>query len=449
MMTKSIIVSISLLCSLVMSAQKEYQTLDAVMAVVGNETILLSDIEIQKGQLLQSGYQPSADMDCQVLESILFEKLLLHRARIDSVEVGEDQVQSELDRRVAMFAEQLGGEENLESYYGKSIAEIRVEFHDALEEQLMVQQVQQGITAGLRITPSDVEEFYASIPADSIPLIDSEVEVSQIVIKPEPSDSEIQRVKDRLNGFRDEVLAGKDFETLAVLYSEDPGSAVKGGELGLVGRGRMVTEFEQIAYNLKEGEVSKVFKSDFGYHFMQMKERKGDLYNARHILIKPKLSSADLQEAKVELEKIAELITSDSLTFQQAALTYSDEESTKNNNGIIINPNTGSIRFPVDELDPQLFLVVDKLEVGEMSAPVIMRSPAGDQAYRIVKLRYRSEPHRANMKDDYQLLQEMTRRGLSDEAVSTWLEKYIKTTYIRLDGDLNECEFEHDWHPAE
>ena len=439
---------IALLSSLTITAQKDYQTLDAVMAVVGNETILLSDIEIQKSQLLSNGMQNTPDLECRVLESILFEKLLLHRARIDSVEVGEDQIQSELDRRVSMFSEQLGGEENLEAYYGKSIAEIRVEFHDALEEQLMVQMVQQGITEGLRVTPSDVEEFYNSIPVDSIPLIDSEVEVSQIVMKPEPSNEEIQRVKDRLSGFREEVMAGKDFETLAVLYSEDPGSAVKGGELGLVGRGRMVTEFEQVAYNLKEGEVSKVFKSDFGYHIMQMKERKGDLYNAKHILLKPKLTNDDLQKAKVELEKIAGLIRTDSLTFQQAALTYSDEESTKNNNGIIINPNTGSIRFPIDELDPQLFLVVDKLDIGEMSEPVVMRSPTGDQAYRIVKLRYRSEPHRANLKDDYQLLQEMTKRDLTDEAVSDWLDKYIKSTYVRLDEDLDECTFERDWNPV-
>jgi peptidyl-prolyl cis-trans isomerase SurA len=181
---------------------------------------------------------------------------------------------------------------------------------------------------------------------------------------------------------------------------------------------------------------------------MQMKERKGDLYNARHILLKPKLTNADLQNARIELERIANLIKTDSLTFQQAALTYSDEESTKNNNGIIINPNTGSIRFPVDELDPQLFLVVDKLKIGEMSEPVIMRSPAGDQAYRIVKLRYRSEPHKANLKDDYQLLQEMARRGLSDEALSKWLDKYIKTTYIRLDEDLGECTFEREWLPV-
>jgi peptidyl-prolyl cis-trans isomerase SurA len=437
-----------LLAGFTATSQKTYQTLDAVMAVVGNETILLSDIEIQKSQLITNGYKPSPDLECRVLESLLFEKLLLHRARIDSVVVSEEQVQGELDRRVAMFSEQLGGEDNLVAYYGKSIAEIRLEFHDALEDQLLVQQVQQSITQGLRITPSDVEEFYASIPVDSIPLIDSEVEVSQLVIKPEPSEAEIQRVKDRLNGFREEVLAGKDFETLAVLYSEDPGSAVKGGELGLVGRGRMVTEFEQIAYNLKEGEVSKVFKSDFGYHLMQMKERKGDLYNARHILLKPRLISADLQNARIELERIANLIKTDSLTFQQAALTYSDEESTKNNNGIIINPNTGSIRFPVDELDPQLFLVVDKLKVGEMSEPVIMRSPAGDQAYRVVKLRYRSEPHKANLKDDYQLLQEMARRGLSDEALSKWLDKYIKTTYIRLDEDLGECTLERDWLPV-
>jgi peptidyl-prolyl cis-trans isomerase SurA len=444
MMRRSVL-AIGLLIGLTGIAQKDYQTLDAVMAVVGDEIILYSDIEIQKAQLLSSGFAPSADLECQVVESLLFEKLMLHRAKVDSVEVGEEIIQGEMDRRIAMFSEQLGGEDKLAAYYGKSIPEIRAEFHDAIQEQLLIQNVQQSMVGSLRITPDDVEEFYKSMPVDSIPLIDSEVEVSQIVIKPKPSEEEIQKVKDRLNTYREEVMAGKDFTTLAVLYSEDPGSAVKGGELGLVGRGRMVTEFEQVAYNLKEGEVSKVFKSDFGYHIMQMIERKGDLYNARHILLKPKLKSSDLQEAKERLEEIAELIATDSLTFQQAAAEYSDEESTRNNNGLIINPNTGSIRFPVDQLDPQLFLVIDKLNVGDISNPVVMQSPTGDQAYRLVKLRYRSEPHRANLQDDYQMLQEMTRSNLQGQATDKWLKKYIAITYVRLDEELGDCVFNNGW----
>jgi peptidyl-prolyl cis-trans isomerase SurA len=444
-MTRGSVLAIGLMIGLAGYAQKDYQTLDAVMAVVGDEIILYSDIEIQKAQLLSNGYAPSADLECQVVESLLFEKLMLHRAKVDSVEVGEDVIQGEMDRRIAMFSEQLGGEDKLATYYGKSIPEIRAEFHDAIQEQLLIQNVQQSMVGTLHITPDDVEEFYTSLPMDSIPLIDSEVEVSQIVIKPKPSEEEIQKVKDRLNTYREDVMAGKDFTTLAVLYSEDPGSAVKGGELGLVGRGRMVTEFEQVAYNLKEGEVSKVFKSDFGYHIMQMIERKGDLYNARHILLKPKLKASDLQTAKERLEEIAELIATDSLSFQQAAAEYSDEESTRNNNGLIINPNTGSIRFPVDQLDPQLFLVIDKMDVGEISTPIIMRSPTGDQAYRLVKLRYRSEPHRANLQDDYQMLQEMARSNLQGQATEKWLTKYIAITYVRLDGELSDCVFDNAW----
>ncbi|NNC83004.1 MAG: peptidylprolyl isomerase [Flavobacteriales bacterium] len=437
---------ISLLCLTgMLSAQEDYQVVDEIVGVVGNEIILLSDVESQKGQLLSSGTVIQGDLTCRVYEALLYEKLLLHQAKVDSIEVTEDRVQGELDRRISMFSQQLGGTEKLEEFYGKSVAEIRQEFYQAIEEQMLVQNMQQNIVADITVTPADVEEFYNSIPEDSIPLIESEVEISQILIKPKPSASAIQEVKDRLEGFRQEVLEGKDFATLAVLYSEDPGSATRGGELGLVGRGQMVSEFEQIAYNLDEGEVSRVFKTEFGYHIMQMIERKGEFFNARHILIKPRISSADLTAAKEKLVEVRELIAADSLSFEAAALKYSDDEGTRNNNGIIINPNTGSIRFPMAEVDPQLFLVIDKLEVGQISDPVLMQSLQADKAYRLVKLRYRSDAHKANVVEDYQLLQEMTRSSFTDRAVSDWLQDRIQSTFIRVDDEMGQCEFENDW----
>ncbi|NND93430.1 MAG: peptidylprolyl isomerase [Flavobacteriales bacterium] len=445
-MSRFIVLAFIAVSTLQLQAQKDYQVLDEIIAVVGNEIILLSDLETQKAQLLSSGQNIQGDLDCQVLEALLYENLLLHQAKVDSVDVSADRVESELDRRINMFSQQLGSAEKLEEFYGKSIAEIRNEFYEAIEQQLMVQTMQQNIVADITVTPADVEEFYNSIPEDSIPLIESEVEVSQILIKPKPSEAAIKKVKDQLEGFRSDALGGRDFATMAILYSEDPGSSPKGGELGLAGRGQMVSEFEQVAYNLDEGEISHVFKSDFGYHLMEMIERKGDFYNARHILLKPKLTSNDLQKAKEKLEEVKSLIMSDSLTFAEAALKYSDDEGTRNNNGIIINPNSGSIRFPMNELDPQIFLVIDKMDVGEISEPSIMRSLQGDQAYRIVKLRFRSEAHKANLVEDYQLLQEMTRNSFTDTAVENWLTGSIDKTSIRIDDELGECDFSQNWN---
>ncbi len=428
-----------------LSAQRDYQVLDEIIAVIGEEVVLLSELETQKGQLMANGMAPGDDLDCLVMEAVLYERLLLHKARVDSVPVSEDMIQGELDRRISMFSQQLGGAEKLEEFYGKSIGEIRNEFHDAIEQQLLVQNMQQTIVADIRVTPADVGEFYKSIPEDSIPLIESEVEVSQILIKPKATPEAIQATKDKLEGYREEIQGGRDFATIAVLYSEDPGSATKGGELGLVGRGQMVSEFEQVAYNLNEGEISHVFKSDFGYHLMQMIERKGDLFNARHILLKPKVTSEDLRLAKSRLAEIKTLVETDSLSFSAAAFKYSDDEGTRNNNGIIINPSTGSIRFAMKDLDPQLFLVIDKMDVGEVSEPAVMRSPSGDQAYRVLKLRYRSDAHKANLVEDYQLLQEMTKGNFTDSAVDTWLSKTIVNTYIRIDEGMEKCTFDQDW----
>lgn len=432
-------------CTGLLQAQRDYDLLDGVMGVVGNEVILLSDLQARQGQILSNRIPYIGDLECVAMEAMLFEKLIVHQAKVDSVEVGEEQVDAALESRIAMFSEQMGGEDKLEEFYGKTIPQIKQEFYEPIKEQLLMQTMQQQLISGIRITPADVQEFYQSIPLDSIPLIDSEVEVAQIMIKPEPRKSEVEKVKQRLEDFRTQVLEGKDFATLAVLYSEDPGSATRGGELGLVGRGRMVPEFEQVAYNLEEGGVSRVFESDFGYHLMQLIERKGEYYNARHILLKPKISALDLDIARQRLDSIRTQIMEDSLTFAQAALNFSDDEGTKNNNGVIINPNTGSVRFPVDELDPQLFLVVDKMEPGDISDPVVMRSLTGEQAYRIVMLRYRSDAHRADLNEDYQLLQTMTRNDRTDEAMKEWTEKTIKSTYIRVDDELQQCPFQREW----
>lgn len=438
---------ITLFCCTGIFAQPEnVQVLDKILCVVGDEIILMSEYEIQKAQFVANGLGGQAEAKCAVMESILFEKLLLHQARLDSVEVSEDMVQGELDRRISMFSQQLGSTEKLEEFYGKSIAEIRQEFYDAIEEQLMIQNVQQSITANIRVTPADVEEFYNNIPTDSLPFIDSEVEVSQIMIKPKASPEAIADVKARLEGYRNEVKTGeREFSTIALLYSEDEGTAANGGELGLMGRGQLVSEFEQVAYNLDEGEVSHVFQTEYGYHIMQMIERRGELFNARHILLRPKVTPGDLEDAKAKLIKIRELILTDSLSFAEAAKEYSDDEASRRNGGMILNPNTGSIRYTMKELDPAIFLIIDKMEIGDISEPSIMRSLTGEQAYRIVQLGYRSEAHVADLVEDYQILQDMTKASKTDEALSAWMKKHIGGAYIRLDDEVKDCDFQYDW----
>jgi len=431
---------------LLLGQEKDYQVLDKIIAVIGDEIVMHSDYVSQKAQALSSGYADSPELGCSIFENLLFENLLLHQAKLDSVVVSEAQIQSELDRRIQVFSERMQGVDNLEAFYGKSIAEIKAEFYSVIKDQMTIQTAQGSITQDFSLTPADVTDYFNGLDQDSLPYINSEVEISQILIKPIPSEEEIQRVKDQLNKIRENVLKGdKSFTTAAIVNSEDPGSASKGGDLGMAGKGRMVPEFEAIAYNLGEGEISQVFETEYGYHIMQMIERNGDLYNARHILIIPKIYAADLEKSKVRLNEIQEILEMDSLTFEEAALEYSEDEGTKHNNGTMINPSTGSVRFEMSEIDPSMFFIIDKLKVNETSEPVLIKSQNGKEAYRIVKLRYRSEPHKANLKDDYQLIQNMAEAEGSAQVVDEWIKDKIGNTYIKIGDDFKDCDFQNQW----
>jgi peptidyl-prolyl cis-trans isomerase SurA len=419
---------------------------DGIIGVVGDEIILRSDLENQKIQAKAQGVQLGGNVDCVVMEDLLYEKLLLHQGGIDSVEVSEAQIQSELDKRINVFIEQIGSREKLEEYYGKSISEIKSEFYDLLKNQMIVRNVQYEITKDVLITPSQVQEYFNSIPVDSLPLINAEVEVAHIVKFPPENFEETRRIKKRLQDFKEEILAGKDFATLAVFYSEDPGSAVKGGELGMQSRGTFVPEFDATALSLKEGQISDPFKTQYGYHIMQLMEKQGEKYSARHILLKPKVNQEDLQKAKNELEEIYNLIKLDSLTFEQAAVKHSDEEESKNQNGNLVNFAIGSTKFEMSQLDPQIFLTIDTMKVGEMSRPAFMQTRDGQKAYRIIKLKSRSEAHRANMVDDYQIIQEAARSQQSGKVIQEWIDSKISVTYILMDDEYKTCPFEYKWN---
>jgi peptidyl-prolyl cis-trans isomerase SurA len=420
--------------------------IDQVIAVVGGHVVLLSDIE---AQYIQYKTQPNLNMSdqemkCELLESMVYQKLLLNQAELDSVEVSDNQVESELDRRLRYYISMLGSKEKFEEFYQKTVIEFKEELREQVRELMMVESVQQSITADVKITPTEIRTFFKSIPQDSLPFINSEVKLAQIVKLPPINPEEIQRVRNRLQEFRFRVLNGENFATLAILYSEDPGSAGQGGELGMFGRGEMFPEFEAAAFALEKEQVSEIVKTEAGYHILQLIERRGELANVRHILLRPKVSAADLAKARVELDSIAGLIEKGEYTFEEAVLKFSDDPS-RNNNGLLINPMTNSSLFEADQLDPRVFFVIDKLEVGEMSAPVQFVNNDGKDAYRILKLKERTEPHQANLRQDYDKIQNWALEQKKHRALRKWVDEKVKNTYLKINDEYKHCAFLESW----
>jgi peptidyl-prolyl cis-trans isomerase SurA len=441
-------ISLAALFALVFSLScfSQGQVVDRVVAVVGKNMILQSDIEAQYLEYRrQGGIAGSAEsIKCQILEGMLYQKLLVNQAALDSVEVTDAQVEAELDRRIQYFIMQLGSKEKLEEFYGKSVVEMKEEFRSLIKDQALVEKVESTITEGLSVSPSEIKQYYKNLPADSIPLVNSEVEIEQIVKIPPVSMEQRVAVKEKLRELRKRVLDGENFATLAVLYSEDPGSAKKGGELGFYGRGELYPEFEAAAYKLKPGEISDIVETKAGYHIIQLIEKKDDYINARHILLMVKPSLYDLQKAKMELDSIAGLISSGSITFEEAAIKYSDDPL-KNNGGVMINPSTGNTRFEMDELEPQVSFAINNLEVGQVSGAIPMKTEEGDDAYRLLKVKSRTEAHRANLTDDYDNIQNAALNDKHGRVIEEWVNKKVRNAYVYIVDDYKDCDFMYDW----
>lgn len=442
----SLAVSALFLLITMSSIAQQKQVIDQVAALVGRNIILQSDIENQyiNYRHQQAIHGTAAEVRCSILEDMLFQKLLVAQAEVDSIVVEDAQVNAELDRRIGMFIQQFGSQEKLEQYYNKSITQIKSELFDVIKEQLLSQQVQQQIIGEATVTPSEVKSFFKSIPEDSIPQIKTEYTIQQIVKNPPISIEEKIRVKEELLELRKRILNGENFSTLAILYSEDPGSAKNGGELGFYGRGQLYPEFEAVAFKLKEGEVSDVVETEAGYHIIQMIERKGDYINVRHILLVPKVSPADLYKARTELDSIARLIRSDSISFDDAVVKFSEGKN-KNNGGYLINEYTGGNKFEAEQLDPQVSFVIEKLKVGEISNPVPMKTEKKKDAYRILYLKAKTKPHRANLKDDYPTIQQWALQKKQKEVVDKWVNDKVKNTYVRISDDFKTCKFHYPW----
>jgi peptidyl-prolyl cis-trans isomerase SurA len=451
--SKIILIVIPLLfIALVSAAQPKSGTqgnviVDQVVATVGGNIILLSDVENEYIQaMLQGGSKGGDEMRCKIIEELLFQKLMLNQAELDSVVVTDKQVDNELERRMRYFIAQVGSKEKLEEYFGKSILEIKEDMRDRISDHLRIQEVQSKITANVKVTPADVYKFFNGMPEDSLPLISAEYEIAEIVKKPPISQEEMTLVKEKLEDLRQRVITkGENFATLANLYSMDPGSMTKGGDLGMVGRGETYTEFEAAAFSLKPGEVSPVIKTEKGYHIIQLIERRGEFVHVRHILIIPQPAITDLAKAKKDLENISALISMDSVTFEQAAAKYSDDP-TKNNNGLLTNPNNGTSTFEPGEIDPAIFFVIDKLKSGEMSEPVVFTEDEDQtQAYRMLYLKSRTSPHKANLKEDYPKIQSLVLMYKQNEEINKWIRKKSEDTFIKISDDFQHCDYLYDW----
>lgn len=438
-------VAVLLLTFSAMNARSQEQVIDEVVAVVGANYILQSDIEAQYIQFrMQGGITDARATRCQILEDLLFQKLMLNQAELDSVVVTEDQIEQTMDARFRYYIQQFGSQEKLEQYYKKSLLEIREEFRTLVREQLMVDEVQQKIVKDLKVTPSEVRSFFNSLPKDSIPMIETEFEVGQIVREPSISKEELEATRERLKGLRDRIMKGENFSTLAVLYSDDPGSSRKGGEIGFVGRGQLYPEYEAAAFGLKKGEISEIIKSKAGYHIIQLIERRGEQINTRHILLMPKISDADIQKASRLLDSVATLVRDKKMTFEEAALKFSDDPG-KINGALMVNPVTGNTRFTADQLDPKVSFSISKLQPGEISKPVAMMNEDSKQTMNLFYLKSKSEPHKASLKDDYSTIMEWAMNKKRGDTINKWITEKIAKTYFRINESYLDCAFRHTW----
>ena len=443
-----LLVGITLTCAVVdLNAQEKGIVLDKIIAVVGDEIITKSELESNYAGLVAKGMKVSDNSRCEVLEDILFSKLLLNQAKVDSVEVTDGQVEAEMDRRLRYIIGQIGSEEKMVEYYQKPLSKIKDEMRESMREQLLIQAMQGQITADVSITPDEVRKFYEEFPKDSLPLINAAVEVAQLVIEAKTSQKSIDEVREKLNEYRTRVNEGEKFSTLAVLYSEDEGSAVKGGEIGFVGKAEVEPEFSAASFRLKSGQVSPIIKTRYGYHIIQLIERRANKVNVRHILLKPKLDDRSLAKAKQEIDSIGNLITNDSLSFEEAARKLSDDEETKQSGGLIVNPYTASTMTEMDQLDPSLFFVIDKMEVGDVSEAVKISDPRKQAGYRIIKLKGRTEPHRASLDTDYQAIKGAALAEKEQKVLQEWMHSSAAGTYVHIDEEYTEgCTFMQEWN---
>lgn len=421
----------------VQTAFAQGKSIDRIAAKVDNYIVLQSEIAAYQAESAASGRQIDR---CQILQQLLLQKLLAAKAEIDSVNVEDNDVEATLERRMDyMIRTQFGSPEKLVEAYGKTPEALKAELRPQIKEQLMVQKMQEKITQKLKVTPSEVKRFFQHMPGDSIPYFSAEVEVAQIVKVASVSKEEKNAIKTRLNQIRNQITnGGEDFASMARINSVD-GSAAEGGDLGWAKRGMMVPEFEGTAMKLKKGEVSQVVESEFGFHLIQLMDRKGEEYRARHILIRPSYSNADLESPTRYLDSLRTLINADSMRFENAAKLYSDDKATKGNGGVITDPNSRSTKIFMEALDPGLYFAIDTMQVGNISRPLQYRTDDGKSAMRIIYFRKKIPPHTASLEEDWDKIAAAALNEKKAKALSAWFTKAKDDVYINVHEDMKDC----------
>lgn len=420
---------------------------DEVIWVVGDEAILKSDVEAMRIQAQQEGVRWNGDPDCVIPEQLAVQKLYLNQAAIDSIEVTEAEITQGIEQQIEYMISVIGSREKLEEYHKKTMTQIRAELRESYRDRQMVQEMQRHLVKDITVTPADVRKYFANLPQDSIPFVPTEVEVQIISQTPRVSQEEINRVKEELRDYTDRVNKGEtSFQTLARMYSEDPGTARRGGELGYTGRGTLDQAFANVAFNLTDPKkISKIVESEFGFHIIQLIDKRGDKVNVRHILRKPVVSQEAIDQSLARLDSIRAEIVKGSFPFEVGASLISDDKDTRNNNGLMANvtQNGRTSKFQLQDLPPEVARAVDSLQVGEISAPFQMINDRGKTVCVIAKLKSRTEGHKATITEDFQVMKDVVLDKRRQEKLHDWVVSKIKSTYVRVNDRYRDCQFEY------
>lgn len=456
-----LVVSLSLIiCHLPLSRAMAQNVVDEVIWIVGDEPILKSEVEVTRIQSAMEGTRWSRNPDCAIPEQLAVQKLFLHQAAIDSIEVTESEISSQIEMRLDYMVSQIGSREKLEEYRKQSISQIRASMHDDLRDQMMIQRMKDKLVKGVVVTPAEVRRYFKDLPLDSVPYVPTEVEVQIVTQTPRITPEEINRVKDRLREFTERVTSGEtQFQTLARLYSEDPGSARQGGELDYTGRGMLDPAFATVAFNLTDPKkISKIVESEFGYHIIQLVDKRGDKIKVRHILLKPEVSDSAINASLALLDTVAIALRNgevppmlevrnpvDKFTFEDAVSVFSDDKDTRNNRGLMANrsENGQTSKFRLSDLPSEVARTVDTMTVGEISQPFTMINQQGKTVCAIVKLKSRTEGHKATITEDFQVMQEVVMKKRREEVLRKWIINKIKNTYVKIGDAYRDCDFEY------
>lgn len=424
---------------------------DGVAAVVGKNIVLDSDIDKFKAEIELRSEGKIKISNCEMLEEIMTQKLLAHHAIIDSIPVSDARVEEQVNKTIAQFAQQLGSVEKVVDFYGfNDEVDLRKELNQIQKEQQLIQGEQESITKDIDVTPDEVRTYYKNLKDEgNLPEFGADIEISQIVIYAKPTKEEIKRVIDKLNSIKKEIENGSSMNMKAILYSDDPAASGNGqgagGAYTITRESGFVKEFKEVAFSLDEGEVSEPFKTDFGYHIIKVEKIKGQQIDLRHILIQPEIDESKLVEAKETLEKLVKEIKKGTITFEQAVKDYSEDKTTKNNKGIIINPVTGDSHFELTRMDPSLYSRVSELKTGEITAPFYDETREGEKMFKIILLKSKTDAHQANYVKDYVKIQALALQKKKEEAIDKWAKEKIADTYIKINKDYKDCNFEKNW----